>query len=128
VEVTGESGALVAGATVMIYNASGEEIRHWITDRTGRARVRGSKQGLIDKEKWLGNWDKDSYVIRIIKSGYLTYESPLERNLADKLIPDNQAYGDKNFKINVRLLRRPKSKISNMQKTLLRGYAHNRPP
>src|SRR5215510_4852326 len=82
VEVTGESGALVAGATVMIYNASGEEIRHWITDRTGRARVRGSKQGLIDKEKWLGNWDKDSYVIRIIKSGYLTYESPLERNLA----------------------------------------------
>ncbi len=127
VEVTNESGKPVAGAAVVIYNASGEEVRHWVTDDAGKAYIRGSKHGLVAGEQWLYN-NKDSYIIRITRSGYLTYENALEGSLADKLDLGDRSDRDEKFKLKIKLLRHAKSKVSEVRKTSLKDYADNRPP
>jgi len=125
IEVTDESGLPLAGAAVVIYDASGEEIRHWLSDDAGRVHIWGYKNELAIREPWLSKSDNRSNVLRITRSGYLTYESVLERNLLDKL-PDWG--GEAGIKVKVKLARRPKSKISSLRAIPGRDSAHNRPP
>src|SRR5262245_3071562 len=123
-EVTGESGAPVAGASVVLYNASGEEVRHWVTDDGGKVRIRGHKSGLIN-EPWLSNDANGGRIVRVIKLGYLTYEGALEGPLTDKLVSEDRG-GE--AKIKIQLLRRPRSKVGGLRKTQSQSYAQNRPP
>jgi len=125
VEVTDETGLPIAGAAVVIYNSSGEEIRHWLSDDAGRVHLGGYISELATREPWLAKSDNNSDVVRVTKSGYRIYESVLERNLLDKL---SARGGDSSIPVKVRLVRRPKSKISSVRAIPWQDFAHNRSP
>ncbi|MCU1267597.1 MAG: hypothetical protein JWM21_3915 [Acidobacteria bacterium] len=65
-EVIDETKKPLVGAAAVVYNESGAEVGGSITDGSGRARLVQNVDG------------KRSYVIRVIKSGYQTYESVFE--------------------------------------------------
>jgi len=125
IEVTDESGLPIAGAAAVIYDDSGEEIRHWLSDDAGSVHIWGYKSELAIREPWLKKSDNSSNVLRITRSGYRTYESVLERNLLDKL-PDRR--DEAGITIKVKLVRRPKSKISSLRAIPWVDSAHHRPP
>jgi len=125
VEVTDETGLPIAGAAVVIYNSEGEEIRHWLSDDAGRVHIGGHKSELATREPWLAKSDNNNDVFRVTKSGYRIYESVLERNLLDKL---SARGGDSSIPVKVKLVRRPKSKISSVRSIPWQDSAHNRSP
>jgi hypothetical protein len=127
VSVADESGAPVAGAAVTVYNASGEDILHRITDTAGKLRISPHEREAIIKEQSQSGGNGGNCIVRIVNPGYLTYEVALEGDLAEKIVLDERG-GSPRSLLQVTLLRRSKSKASEVRKRSSPDRSHNRPP
>jgi hypothetical protein len=127
VTVADESGAPVAGAAVTVYNASGEEIFHRITNTAGGMRIALPERGAIIKEQRLSNSNGGNCIVRIVNPGYLTYEVALEGDLEEKIVLEERG-GSPRGLLQVTLLRRSRSKVSELRKKSLPDQANYRPP
>jgi hypothetical protein len=125
--VADESGAPVAGAAVTIYNASGEDILHRITDTAGKVRIAQHEREAIINEQRQSSSNGGNCIVRIVNPGYLTYEVALEGDLEEKIVLEERG-GSPRSLLQVTLLRRSKSKVSVVRKKSLPDRGHNRPP
>ncbi|HEX8708786.1 MAG TPA: carboxypeptidase-like regulatory domain-containing protein [Pyrinomonadaceae bacterium] len=71
VEVKDGKDRPVVGASAAAYNEAGEEVASSVTDATGKAR-------LISKRR--GERQRQRFIVRVVKPGYLTYEGVIENS------------------------------------------------
>jgi hypothetical protein len=127
VTVADESGAPVTGAAVTVYNASGEEVFHRITNAAGGVRITRHEREAMIKEQKLSNSNRGNCIVRIVNPGYLTYEVALEGDLGERLVLREGGSSPRSL-LQVTLSRRRRSKVSEMRKRSLPDRAHYRPP
>jgi hypothetical protein len=125
--VADESGAPVAGAAVTVYNASGEDIFHRITDTAGKVRIVQLERETIINEQNRSSSNGGNCIVRIVSPGYRTYEVALEGDLEEKIVLGERGDSPRIF-LHVTLLRISKSKVSAVRKKSLPDRGHNRPP
>jgi hypothetical protein len=64
-EVSDEADKPVSGAATVVYDSSGKELESSVTDSSGGAAL------------FRNRYEKERFVFRVIKPGYLTYEGTL---------------------------------------------------
>ncbi len=129
VSVNTETGAPAPDSVVVVYNGSGVEIHRQITGYEGKLFVHKWIKDKIILEQKESLKNNSSCVIRVLKSGYQTYEAALEGDLSGDgvfIIDTRRPRGATGIKIT--LSPRPKSKIGGVRMSPGDRLALRRPP